>query len=293
VAVVDISAPRGLDLAGTAGQARRFRDGGAVAVNVPDYPRSGARASAIALAALVERAGVETLLHIPCRDRTLIGLQADLVGAHAMGIRNVLLTTGSPARAGNYPEHTSVFEVDAIGLINLAQRLNHGQDVAGQGLGASTAFHIGATFNPFPADAGAEWARLVRKIEAGAEFLVTPPVLDVEAFEPILRRLRTYGLPVLAGVAMLESARQAEVISSEVVGVRASDALLGRLRDATDQAAEAGRVTAEIIEWLRERADGLVCTWLHGTPDTAERVLDAVRPNLRGLVSTPSEGKSA
>ncbi|MEO8484205.1 MAG: methylenetetrahydrofolate reductase, partial [Acidobacteriota bacterium] len=293
VAVVDIRAPRGLDLAATTGQARRFRDGGAVAVSVPDYPRSGARASALALAALVERAGVETLLHCPCRDRTLIGLQADLVGAHAMGIRNVLLTTGSPARAGNYPEHTSVFEVDAIGLINLATRLNHGQDMAGQALGASTAFHIGATFNPFPADDDAEWDRLTRKIEAGAEFLVTPPVLDLEAFEPVLRRLRSLGLPVLAGVAMLESARQAEVLSSEVVGVRASDAVLARLREAGDQGAEAGRVTVEIIEWLRERADGLVCTWLHGTSDTAERVLDAVRPHLRGLASAPSEGKSA
>jgi len=98
---------------------------------------------------------------------------------------------------------------------------------------------------------------------------------------------------VLAGVAMLDSARQAEVISSEVVGARASDRLLARLRDARDQTAEAGRVTTEIIEWLRERADGLVCTWLHGTPDTAEHVLDAVRPHLRGPASAPSEGKSA
>jgi homocysteine S-methyltransferase len=293
VALVDIDAPRGLDLTGAAEQARRFRHLGAVAVNVPDYPRSGARASAMALATLLERAGVETLLHYTCRDRTLMGMQADLVGAHAMGVRNLLLTTGSPARTGNYPDATSVYEVDAIGLINVARRLNQGLDVAGQALGAATAFHIGATFNPFPADPEAEWRRLDRKIEAGAEFLVTPPVLDLEAFEPVARRLRDTRLPVLAGVAMLESARHAEVLSSEVVGARASEALLDRLRQAPDQAAEAAAVTLEIAAWLRERADGVVCTWLHGSSETAERVFAAVRPRLQVVAQVSSKGQSA
>jgi methionine synthase / methylenetetrahydrofolate reductase(NADPH) len=288
--LVDINAPRGLHLAAAATQAKRFHDRGAVAVNIPDYPRSGARASALALASVIEQAGVETLLHCTCRDRTLLGLQSDLVGAHAMGIRNVLLTTGSPARTGNYPEATSVYEVDAIGLINVAHRLNQGLDVAGQALDGATEFHIGATINPFPADEAAEWRRLERKIEAGAEFLVTPPILDLEAFAPVAARLRGTGLPVLAGVAMLDSARHAEVLSSEVVGARASDAVLDRLRGAGDQAAEAAALTAEIVEWLRERTDGLLFTWLHGTATTAEQLLDAIAARLHGV---PLSGRTS
>ncbi len=290
VVLVDVNAPRGLDLAAVAEQARRFRVLGAAAINVPDYPRSGARVSALALAALIEQAGVETLLHCTCRDRTLLGLQSDLVGAHAMGIRNVLLTTGSPARTGNYPDAASTFEVDAVGLINVAARLNRGQDVAGQPLGAVTRFHIGATFNPFPADAEAEWRRLEHKIEAGAEYLVTPPVLDVDAFAPIAARLRETGLPLLAGVAVIESARHAEVLSSEVVGVRAPEALLDRLRQAADQAAEAAAVTAEIVDGLRTCVDGVMLTWLHGVSRTAEQRLEAVRLRVHGAAAA-REGK--
>jgi homocysteine S-methyltransferase len=273
VVVAEIASPRGLDLTAPAAQARRFRERGAVAVNVPDYPRSGARASALALAALVQQSGVETLLHYTCRDRTLIGLQSDLVGAHAMGIRNLLLTTGSPARSGNYPDATSVFEVDAIGLLNVAHRLNQGLDVAGQSIGAPTRFCLGAVVNPFAADPENEWRRLSHKVEAGAEFLVTPPVLDPEAFETALDRLRGTGLPVLAGVAAIESVRHVEFLSSEVVGVRASERLLARLRGANDQQAEALAATTEIVEWLRERTQGFVVTWLHGSAGSAERVV--------------------
>ena len=179
--------------------ARSFDQLGAVAVNVPDYPQSGARASALALSALVENAEVETLLHYTCRDRTLIGMQSDLVGAHAMGVRNVLLTTGSPARIGSYADATSVFEVDAIGLINMVTRLNQGLDIAGQPIGRPTRFHVGVAVNPFATDPAAEWRRLAHKVDAGAEFLVTPPILDVAAFEPALRPLQDTGLPVIAG----------------------------------------------------------------------------------------------
>ncbi len=271
--VVEIASPRGLDLAAPSVQARRFRDRGALAVNVPDYPRSGARATALALAATIQGQGVETLLHYTCRDRTLIGMQSDLVGAHAMGIRNLLLTTGSPARAGNYPDATSVFEVDALGLLNLVGCLNQGLDVAGQPLGATTAFHVGVTVNPFAADPDAEWRRLARKIEAGAEFVVTPPILDIEGFAPALQRIQDTGLPVLAGVAALDGVRHAEFLSSEVVGVRASDTIMRRLRAATDDAAEAREVTAEIVAWLRTRVQGLVLSTLHGSPAPAEQLL--------------------
>jgi methionine synthase I (cobalamin-dependent)/5,10-methylenetetrahydrofolate reductase len=279
--VVEMAAPRGLDLEAAVRQARRFCDLGAVAVNVPDYPRSGARASALALASLLERHGIETMLHYTCRDRTLSAMQSDLVAAHVMGIRNLLATTGSPARSGNFPDETSSFEVDAVGLINVTTRLNQGLDLAGESLGSATRFHVAAVVNPFADDADAEWRRLTRKIEAGADVIVTPPVLDLDAFDAVLVRLKATGLPILAGVAALESARHAELLSSEVVGARASADLLERLRRATDQSAEATAVTSEIISWLRSRVDGLVLTWLYGSPATAEQWVADLGTRLR------------
>ncbi len=280
--VVEVAAPRGLDVADPVLQARRFRDLGAVAVNVPDYPKSGARVSAFALAALLEQSGTETMLHYVCRDRRLIGMQSDLVAAHAMGLRNLLLTTGTPAGPGNHPEDRPAPEVDAIGLINLVTHLNRGLDLGDQRLGAVARFHIGAVVNPFAADMDAEWRRIALKVDAGAEFFVTPPILDVEAFAPVLRRLQDAGLPVVAGVAALEGVRHAEFLASEVVGVRLPEWLVSRLRQARDEAAEAMTVTAEIAAWLAERASGLQMTSFHGSPETAEHALAAIGPRLAG-----------
>jgi homocysteine S-methyltransferase len=273
VVVAEVAAPRGTSLSASLDVARRFRGLGAVAVNVPDYPQSGARASAMALAALIEDAEIETMLQYTCRDRTLIRMQSDLVGAHAMGLRNVLLTTGSPARVGSYADATSVFEVDAIGLINMVTRLNQGLDIAGQSIGDSTRFHIGAVVNPFATDQASEWRRLAHKVEAGAEFLMTPPILDVDAFALTLGPLRQTGLPIVAGLAALEGLRHAEFLASEVVGVRVADRVMERLGRAEDQATEAMAVTVEIAAWLREHVDGLQVTSFHGSPLTAERVL--------------------
>jgi homocysteine S-methyltransferase len=280
--VVEVAAPRGLDVSDPVLQARRFRDLGAVAVNVPDYPKSGARASALALAALVEQSGTETLLHYVCRDRRLVGMQADLVAAHALGLRNVLLTTGTPAGTGSHPNATSLFDVDAIGLINLVAHLNRGLDLGDQRLDDVARFHAGAAVNPFAADLDAEWRRVTRKVEAGAEFFVTPPIFDVDAFAPVLIRLQDTGLPVLAGLAALEGIRHAEFLASEVIGVRLPEWLVTRLRQASDEAAEAMTVTAEIAAWLAERANGLQITTFHGSPETAEHVLAAIGPSLTG-----------
>jgi homocysteine S-methyltransferase len=273
VVLAEVSAPRGLDLSASLSSARRARTLGATAIHVPDYPQSGARASALTLASLIEAAEVETVLHYTCRDRTLIRMQSDLVGAHAMGLRNILVTTGSPARIGTYEDATSVFEVDAIGLLNMVTRLNRGLDIAGQPIGRPTRFHVGAVVNPFAEDLTAEWRRLAHKVEAGAEFIVTPPILDIEALEPTLDTLRATGLPVVAGLAALEGLRHAEFLASEVVGVRVADTLLNRLRHADDQAAEALAITLEIAAWLRNRVNGLEVTSFHGSPATTERVL--------------------
>jgi homocysteine S-methyltransferase len=283
VVVVDVAAPRGLDLASVVAQAQRFQTAGASAMSVPDYPKSGARASALATALVLEQQGrVETLLHYSCRDRNLIGMQSDLVGAHAMGIRNVLLTTGNPAPQGNYADATSVFDVDAIGLINMVARLNQGLDISGHSIGGPTRFHIGVAFNPFGPSAESEWKRLMYKVEAGAEFIVTPPVFDTAAFEPVLVRLRDTGLPVLAGLSALEGLRHAEILASEVVGVKIPDATLDRLRQAKDESAEAVRVTEELAGWLRSRVAGVQITTVHGSAAAAERLL----PRLGSTTST-------
>jgi homocysteine S-methyltransferase len=272
--VAEVSSPRGVDLAEAVAQAKRFHAGGVVAVNVPDYPKSGARASALAFCLLLEQQDkVETLLHYPCRDRNLIGMQSDLIGAHAMGLRNVLLTTGHPAPQGTYADATLVFDVDAVGLTNMVARLNHGMDVGGQSIGHPTRFHIGVGVNPFAPNPEAEWRRLDHKVEAGAEFLVTPPVLDVQALDAVLPRLRQSGLPILAGVAALESVRQAEYLASEVVGVRIGEKILDRLRGASDEAAEGLAITQEIVHALRSRVQGIQITSLHGSPGAIERLL--------------------
>ena len=275
--VVEVAAPRGWDLEGVVAQARRFRDLGAVAVNIPDYPKSGARASALALGVLVEQqGGVEVLLHYCCRDRTLIGMQSDLVGAHAMGVRNVLLVTGNPAPRANYADATSVFDVDAIGLTNMVSRLNRGLDIGGQPVGAPTRFHVGVGFNPFAPSQDEEWRRLMHKVEAGAEFVVTPPIFDVKDFEPVLEKLGAVGLPVLAGLAALDGLRHAEFLASEVAGVRIPDRMFDRLRNAADERAEALAISVELAGWLRSRVQGFQITTVHGAPGSAERLLEAL-----------------
>ena len=144
----------------------------------------------MSLAVLIEQqAGIETLLQYACRDRNLLGIQSDLLGAHAMGLRNLMLVTGDPGRVGDYPDATAVFDVDSIGLTNLVSRLNHGCDVGGQAIGAPTGFHLGVSVNPTAANLDEELRRFEYKVEAGAEFVVTRPVFDVAAFERFLKRI--------------------------------------------------------------------------------------------------------
>jgi methionine synthase I (cobalamin-dependent)/5,10-methylenetetrahydrofolate reductase len=273
----EAAAPRGLETDGILAGVRRQQAGGVCAVSVPDYPRNGARISALALALLLQRqSGVEAVLHVTCRDRNLMGLQSDLLGAHAMGLRNVLLTTGDPAPQTAYADATSVFEVDAIGLINMASRLNHGLDIGGQALGAPTQFHIGAAVNPFAPHLDAEWRRLDFKIAAGAEYLLTPPIFDLEAFDAVLPRLQAAGVPIIAGVLALESLRQAEFHASEVGGVRLPDAVLDRMRQAADPPAAGHAFSCEIAAALRTRVQGVRISTLHGSPEAAERLLSAL-----------------
>jgi len=227
-----------------------------------------------------QQAGIETLLHYSCRDRNLLGIQSDLLGAHAMGLRNLMLITGDPGRVGDYPDATAVFDVDSIGLTNVVSRLNRGCDVGGQAIGAPTGFHIGVSVNPAASNMDQELRRFEYKVEAGAEFIVTRPIFDVAAFERFLKRIEFARLPVVAGLFPFESARNAEFMANEVPGVRVPDAMLERMRRAegAETAAREGiAIAREIAASLRSAVQGVQIATASGDIDAALAVLDGLR----------------
>src|SRR5882762_7843152 len=262
VVAVELMPPRGHQTERIIDRARRLKIGGVDLVSIPDGQRGGARMSALSLAVRVEQqAGVETLLFYACRDRNLLGIQSDLLGAHAMGVRNLMLVTGDPGRVGDYPDATAVFDVDSIGLTNVVARLNHGCDVGGQAIGAPTGFLIGVSVNPAASNLDQELRRFEYKVEAGAEFVVTRPIFDVRGFEPFMKRIERARLPVVAGVFPFESARNAEFMANEVPGVRVPDALLERMRraDGLERAAHEGiTIAREIAAELRGAVQGVL-----------------------------------
>jgi homocysteine S-methyltransferase len=278
---VELLPPRGFQTEQTLERAQRLKILGVDVINIPDGIRAGARLSALSLAVLIERqAGVETLLHYSCRDRNLLGIQSDLLGAHAMGLRNLMLITGDPGRVGDYPDATAVFDVDSIGLTNLVSRLNHGCDVGGQAIGAPTGFHVGVSVNPAASNLDQELRRFDYKVEAGAEFVVTRPVFDVGAFELFLKRIEGSRLPIVAGLFPFESARNAEFIANEVPGIRVPEALLDRMRRADSPggaAAEGIAIAREIAAELRGAVQGVQVSTQSGDIDGALAVLDGLR----------------
>ena len=278
---VELLPPRGFEAEPAIQRARELKRYGVDVVNIPDGLRSGARLSALALALLIEQqAGIETVLHYACRDRNLVGIQSDLLGAHAIGLRNLLLITGDPGRVGDYPDATAVFDVDSIGLTNLVTRLNHGGDIGGQPIGAPTAFHVGVSVNPAASNMDEELRRFEYKVEAGAEFVVTRPVFDLAGFEKFLKRIEGAGLPVIAGVFPFDSARNAEFIANEVPGVRVPEALMERMRRADGQdaaAAEGIAIAREVAAGLRQAVQGIQVSTQTGNIDAALGVLDGLR----------------
>jgi homocysteine S-methyltransferase len=281
VAGVELLPPRGFQVEPIIERAKQLKASGINFVSIPDGPRAGARLSALSLAVLVEqRAGIETLMHYACRDRNLLGIQSDLLGAHAMGLRNLMLVTGDPGRVGDYPDATAVFDVDSIGLTNVVTRLNHGSDVGGQAIGAPTGFHIGVSINPAATNLDQELRRFAYKVEAGAEFVVTRPIFDVRVFERVLPRLAEARLPIVAGVFPFESARNAEFMANEVPGVHVPDALIERMRraDSADAAAAEGvAIAREVATALRSAVQGIQVSTQSGDVTAALAVLNGLR----------------
>jgi methionine synthase / methylenetetrahydrofolate reductase(NADPH) len=280
VVSVELVPPRGYRAETLVEQARQLRIHGVDFVNIPDGPRATGRMSALAAAVMVQQqAGLETILHYACRDRNMIGMQSDLLGAHAMGIRNLLIVTGDPPRVGDYPDATAVFEVDSIGLTNLAAQLNRGQDMGGQPIGQATGFHIGVAANPGAFDPEQELRRFAYKVDAGAEFAITQPVFDVPALRTFLDHLASPAIPVLAAITPLESLRHAEFLANEVPGVTVPQEILDRMRLAEEQgrARDEGLTIAhELVAEVAGRVQGLQVTVASGALDTALDVLHGI-----------------
>ena len=280
VVSIELVPPRGHHADALVEQARALKIRGVDLVNIPDGPMASARMSALSAAVLVQQqAGVEPILHYACRDRNLLGMQSDLLGAHSMGVRNVLIVTGDPPKLGDYPDATAVFDVDSIGLTNVVTRLNHGFDIGGRPIGQPTAFHIGVALNPGAVNLEEELRRFAYKVDAGAEFAVSQPVFDVDEFRSVLERVRRYEIPIIAGIMPLESARHAEFMANEVPGVRVPELLLERMRkaDADGRAADEGLAIArEIVSEIRPMVQGVQISTAPKAVHMALGVLDAV-----------------
>ncbi len=230
VVFVELIAPRGVSAEKEIEKARELNYYGVDVINIPDGPRASARMSALALAVKVQReVGIEPVLHYVCRDRNVIGMQSDLLGAYALGVKNILAITGDPPKLGNYPDATAVFDVDSIGLVNILSRLNHGMDIAGNPIGTPTGFYIGVGANPGALNPDEEIRRLEWKVDAGAEYVITQPVFDNDLFEKFLKRISHLKIPVVAGLWPLTSIRNAEFMNNEIPGCNVPDNIMRRL----------------------------------------------------------------
>lgn len=284
VVSVEVPSPRNADPTELLAACRALRAAGVDAVAIPDGARARMRMGVVAAAALAQReTGIEALAHYTCRDRNLIGMATDLLGAQALGIRNLLLVTGDPPKMGPYPEASAVFDVDSIGLVNLAAHLNRGEDLGGHPIGGTTSFAIGVAVNPGAVDLAREIERWYWKVDAGADFGVTQPIFDRAVLEAFLERLERAGtrLPILAGVWPLTSGRDAEFLNNEVPGIEVPAGVLERMRRAEDSGAESARteglaIARELVSELDELVQGFQLTAPGGDVGRALSVLAAL-----------------
>jgi methionine synthase / methylenetetrahydrofolate reductase(NADPH) len=281
---VEIVPPRGSDPEAMLEGVRLLHAAGVDGVNVPDGPRAQSRMGALATAVLIQqRVGMEAVVHYACRDRNLLGMLSDLLGAQALGLRNLLLVTGDPPKMGPYPDATAVFDIDAIGLTHLVSRLNRGLDPGGNRLGDATSFVVGVGVNPGAEDFEHEMRRFHWKVEAGAEYCITQPVFDIAQLERFVERLERDGLriPVIAGIWPLVSARNAEFLANEVPGVVIPGDVMARMRAASgigkDRGAEEGLLIAgEMLRASHPLIQGVQVSAPFGRVGLALRVFEAL-----------------
>ena len=242
VTSVEVLPPKGCDAQKTLESIRLLKGAGVDGVNIPDGPRAQTRMSAQATAVLVEREiGIEAVLHYCCRDRNLLGMMSDLLGAAALGLHNLLIITGDPPKMGPYPDATAVFDIDAIGLTNMVNKLNHGLDLGNNPIGLPTAFSIGVGVNPGAVNMEEEIRRFEWKVEAGAEYAITQPVFDTAQLKRFLEMIDHVRIPIIAGIWPLVSFRNAEFLHNEVPGVEVTPEILERMRVASEKGKEEAR----------------------------------------------------
>jgi homocysteine S-methyltransferase len=279
VSFVEILPPRGVDASREIDGARRCAEAGIDCINVPDGPRASARMSAQVTCQLIQQqAGIEAVLHFCCRDRNILSIQSELLGAHTAGIRNLICITGDPPRMGAYPDATAVFDVDAIGLVNIARNLNHGLDIGGNPMGSQTALLIGVGANPGALNMDEELRRFDWKIEAGAEYIVTQPVFDLNLMEQFLKRTEHAKVPVICGIWPLTSFRNAEFMVNEL-RVPVPDEFLERMRrvDNADRAREEGvAIAREMVARVRRMVQGVQLSAPFGRYQMALDVAEAI-----------------
>ena len=262
---VELVPPKGMEYDKLVAKTRQCQALGVDAINVPDGPRAMARMSALATALIIEQqVGLETILHYACRDRNLLGMQSDLLGAAGLGLRNILAVTGDPPKLGPYPQATAVFDVDAIGLVNMLKRLNTGLDLGGAAIGKPTSFSVGVGANPVAPDLEREKSRFRYKVEAGAQWAITQPVFDADHLFRFLDFAEALdgkgGIPIIAGIWPLKSLRNAEFMANEVPGAYVPPSVLARMASRTtaeDQLKEGLDIAREVIELIRPRVRGL------------------------------------
>lgn len=282
ITLVEIVPPRGINCSKEIEGARMLAGTGIHAINIPDSPRASARMSAQSLCLQIQQqTGIETVLHYTCRDRNLLSIQSDLLGASSLGLRNILCLTGDPPKLGNYPDATAVFDVDAIGLVNVVNRLNHGLDIGGNPIGASTGFTMGVAANPGVPDLDNEVRRFAYKVEAGAEYAITQPVFDQRLLEAFLKRIESFRIPVIAGIWPLTSLRNAEFMKNDL-RVSMPDEIMARMAAAQtpDSArAEGIRIAQEMLREARPMVQGVQVSAPFGRYALAVEIVQQVLPH--------------
>ena len=276
VRMVEIVPPKGIDCSKELDGAAYLHALGVDVINVPDSPRASARMSAQSLCVQIQQhVGVETILHYTCRDRNVLSIQSDLLGASSIGLKNVLCLTGDPPKLGNYPDATAVFDVDAIGLVNVVRNLNCGLDIGKNSIGGSTGFTISVAANPGVPDIDQEVRRFAYKVEAGAEFAITQPVFDLRVLEEFLRRIEQFRIPVIAGIWPLTSLRNAEFMKNDL-RVSMPESIMARMAAVTSPEAakaEGVKIAQEMLAEAKPMVQGVQVSAPFGKYVAAAQVL--------------------
>ena len=288
VTLVEIVPPRGIDCHKEIEGARLLASLGVHGINVPDSPRASARMSGQSLCVQIQQhTSIDTVLHYTCRDRNILSIQSDLLGASSIGLRNILCLTGDPPKLGNYPDATAVFDVDSIGLVNMVRRLNHGLDIGSNSIGSSTNFTIGIAANPGVPDIEHELRRFKYKVEAGAEYAITQPVFDLRLLENFLARIAEYRIPIIAGIWPLTSLRNAEFMKNDLRVSMPEEIMLRMAQADTPEAAsrEGIAIAQEMLEAVRPYVQGIQVSAPFGRYTAAAEVIASVLPQPQSPVN--------